>query len=916
MKKIALRLGSVVVLGFAQTAYTQDNSSEDLANDKLIESLEEVVVTGSRVITNGFQAPTPMTVVSTDDLKKTNPDLTQALRELPQLSGTSSPQSVQPTTSGGPSTGSSANLRDLGPQRTLVLLDGRRAAPSLMTGASDMSFFPRALVERIEVVTGGASAAYGSDAVAGVVNFVLDTDYEGMFVEARGGVSQENDAGLYGFEIAGGTSFADGDGHVVFSLDARHQDGLDGTERSYSTAHTNIVDNPNAGPGEPTDLLADNVSYSRATFGGLILDQGPLYGTMFDDAGNPQPFNVGSPAGVNGDGAAYEEPLLAKSDKKNIFAHAKYKLTDDLEMYLEGSYGQSDVGYPLAIPFHIFGPTPYAIQADNAYLPQSIRDIMVANDIDSFRLRKVDRDYGRSYFSTETDQLNLALGFDATLPGDFMLEGYYTHAETELKYANEGDFRMAESRNASDAVVNPANGEIVCRSTLSNPGDGCVPIDVFGYNPLSDAAREYIGIGSSWAKSKAEQNVAALTLSGDIFSTWAGPVAAAFGVEYRDISTDVTVDELSKAGAWGLNNYGEASGSYDVTELFTEMLFPLAEDLPLAQELSLNVAFRYTDYSTSGGVNSWKFGLTDEMFDGFRVRAAFSRDIRAPNISELFGGQSTTVVTNLTDPENPGQNPDVVWTDRGSNPDLKPELSDTTTVGFIYQPSQISGLGLSVDYYKLEIEDAIDQLSEQTIVDQCYAGVQSLCGLVTRDSNNEIIRMAANRQNVTSAEISGLDFEINYSTPFMKGELSMRALANYLKTYKFITPGANTYEEAGYMWKPKWRGNLFVTYAQGPLSVTVSERYLGTSYRDDQPVLVDDAKTDPAFYTNLSVNYELDMSSTNASVELFANVANLFNEEPQGMDMNGVVVGWNAWSAAGYYDPIGRYYTAGVRVRY
>lgn len=911
-KQHLLCAASIMVLGSWQLANAQD--AEPVEDEESVQ--EAVIVSGSRVISNGFQAPTPVTVATAENLKATSPDLTEALRQLPQLSGSSSSSSVNPTTGGGPTTNSTANLRDLGPERTLILLDGRRAPPSLISGTSDMSFFPMALVERVEVVTGGASAAYGSGAVSGVVNFILDTDFEGLKAEVRTGISDENDAGLYGLELAGGTSFANDRGSFIFSLDVRGQDGLDGTERDYSLRHSNTITNPNGGPGLPTHLLRNDVTSALATFNGVILSSGPLFRTAFDAAGNPIAYTPGteiSGAGqVGGDGAIYEEALLADSQFANAFFHAEYELTESADVYLEGSYGVSEVAYPLLFPFSI-GGRAYTIRPDNAYLPDSVRDVMVANNIASVGLSKIDRDIGRSQITNKANTLNMVAGLRMDLTNDFFLNAYYEHGESLVRYSASNNLKFAESKLAADAVVDPATGLIVCRSTLTNPGNGCVPINVFGFNPLDENQRDYL-IGTSFGRSLAKQDVAAATVNGDLFSTWAGPVPVAVGVEYRKLSNEIQSDEVSQNVGWSAGNYFPSSGEYDVYETFAEALVPLANDLPLAQELSLNAAIRYTKYSTSGGVTSWKLGLTDEVFDGFRLRATLSRDIRAPHIGELFGGVSRGI-SSVTDPENGNQLYQNIFTFSGSNEDLQPELSDTLTAGFVYQPPQVPGLGLSVDYYRLEIEDAIAQLGTQTIVDQCFLGNQSLCSLITRNASNEIVEFEANLQNVQTAEVAGVDFEANYSTEAFGGNLSLRGVASYLDTFVFVSPGAPDFEQAGYTVRPHWRGNLFATYENGPWAFTVSERYIGESYRLAAPSLVDDPKTDPAFYTNLSLRYEID-SEGSSTKELFANVSNVFNQQPQVVQSNSAALAYNRWSAAGYYDSVGRYYTVGVRLRF
>ena len=357
---------------------------------------------------------------------------------------------------------------------------------------------------------------------------------------------------------------------------------------------------------------------------------------------------------------------------------------------------------------------------------------------------------------------------------------------------------------------------------------------------------------------------------------------------------------------------GGSDGSYDLIEGFAEALIPLARDLPLAQEVNLNAAIRHTDYSTSGGVTSWKVGLTNQVFEDLRLRGTLSRDIRAPHIGELFGGQ-TLVSLSFFDPALDNQFFQGVISPSGSNPDLTPELSDTLTLGFVYRPSYLEGFGLSVDYYKLEIKDAIAQLSAQTIVNQCVAGDQSLCSLITRDSGtNQITQIRNNLINVQTAKVAGVDFEASYQTELFGGDLSLRGVATYLDSYVFESPGTTDLEQAGFTLRPHWRGNLLVNWAKGPLSITVSERILGKSYRLDPP---DRSYTVPTTaYTNVDLRYEL--GGERLEKELFLNVSNLFDRDPRNLSPNGQAISYNTFTEPSYYDMVGRYITVGARFRY
>lgn len=913
--------GAVLLAALAHaapaSAQTADAPAEDLA---------EVVITGSRVATNGFQAPTPVTVLGGEQLKNASPSVTEALRQLPQLSGSTSASNIVGTTGGGPSTNSSANLRNLGVQRTLVLLDGRRPPVTGATGTVDMTFFPEALVKRVDIVTGGASAAYGSDAVAGVVNFVLDTDFEGLLIEGRGGLSFKGDAGSRALSIAGGRKFLDDRLSVIFSLDASQREGLDGTERSYSRANWGTIPNPNAAqPGQPSLLLRRGVTLAAASNGGVIITPGPLLNTAFDANGSPIPFTPGTlntgVLSVGGDGASYPASLAGDSESASLFGHAKYQVNDSISVFAEASYGVAHVSYANLNPSDLGSSTTnpaYIIRADNAYLPAAIRAIMQANNIAQVSLGKVDVNVGRVLVRNLSHTLNASVGTSIDLPGDFKLDAYYSHAEALLHYGSTNNRVRDRQRLAIDAVVNPATGQIVCRSTLTAPANGCVPLTPFGSQPLTDAQRNYV-TAETRARSLTVQDVWAAELRGELFSTWAGPIAAAVGAEYREIATTVYADPISQAIGFSSGNVAGAKGAFNVKEMFGEVIVPLVRDQPWMQSLDVNGAVRRTDYSTSGVQWAWKVGATSELVEGVRLRGTYSQDIRAPNIGELFGGRVRSTA-NIRDPNFGGRIFSGVSTFSGSNAALQPEKAKTLTLGGVYQPSWAPGLGLSIDYYRIKIEDAIATLAVQTIVDQCSVGNQSLCALVTRDAGGFITLVTAGQQNVSRAKVAGVDFEANYSMEAFGGSLTLRGIASYLDTYRFITPGAPVIEQAGNGdaatgTRPHWRGNLQATWRKDAWTVALQERWIGPVDRVAPPATVDDNSIASTFYTNLTVRYRMQRSGL-GDPELFATVSNLFNQKPRVGATTSCSLGQCQVFDGSLYDTIGRYYTVGFRSRF
>lgn len=902
---------------WAQTAPQPQAAPAHQDSPDTAASVDDVVVTGSRLVTNGYQAPTPVTVVTAEALRDTAPSITEALRQLPQLTASSSPATATFSPQGGPSTTDSPNLRNLGPQRTLVLLDGRRPPVTGVTGTVDTSLFPQQLIKRVDIVTGGASAAYGSDALSGVVNYILDTKFDGLMVETRAGVSSRNDAETYSFELSGGRSFLDDRAHLIFNVGARGQEGLGGDERPWSTEYWATLANPNASqPGQPALLLRQNVNLSAATFGGIIITPGVLRDIQFDAAGNPAPYRHGTlnsgTLEVGGEGAHYAAQLLAQTRNENAFVHGTFDVSDRVSVFGELSYGVSKATYPNLMPFNLGGGA-YQIRVDNAYLPTSVRNTMIANGLSTIAVAKMDLNYGRSVVENLSQTVNFATGLKADLGHSWSLDAYYTHSEALLKYGAANNRIQARSRLATDAVFNTATNSIVCRSTLTDPTNGCVPLSPFGTQALTDAQRAYV-TGRSSARSLTTQDVVTATFSGDLFSTWAGPISAAIGGEYRRVEGRITTDAISQGLGFTLSNILPSGGEFDVKEGFAEVLVPLAKDLFLARNLDLNAAVRRTEYSTSGGVTTWKVGLTDKVYDDLTLRGTISRDIRAPNIGELFGSSSRTLST-IRDPQNGNTVVNNIFTYLGSNASLVPEEADTVTAGAVYRPGWLQGFGVSVDYYKLEIAGAIATLSSQTIVDQCFVGNASLCALLTRDGSGQLTQINATAQNVQTAKISGLDFEASYDLSILGGDLSLRGLATYLDTYQFISPGAPVIEQAGTGQRPKWRGNLNATFSRGPWAISVQERVIGESHRVIPPTTVDNNTVPLTFYTNLTVRYDLGDQFWGDS-QLFATVNNLFDQKPRVGETNSCNIAVCAAYEGGLYDTVGTFMTVGLRARF
>jgi len=927
----ALALIAATLLAPAARADEQDQAGEPRSTEASVErraqansgegaGMNDIVVTGSRVARAGFTAPTPVTVVAADQLVKAAPStLAESLRQLPSLTNMSGPQRNSGTTQGGQSF---LNLRSLGATRTLTLLDGRRVVATNLTGSVDVNLMPAAVVQRVEVVTGGASAAYGSDAVAGVVNFILDKEFKGLKGEVNYGLAGAGDNREYRATLSAGFQFGDGRGHFIASGEYFRNEGAAPGSRSWARRGVALINNPAA---PPTFITSENVR-TVGTYGGLILsgnggtaaNNALFRGIQFLPDGTPAPYDFGSlttsTQQVGGDGVPTEliQEVNRPLERGSAFAHLSFDVSDSITLFAEGMYGASTSTVNNSYNRHQTA-NPFTIQRDNAYLPDSIRTRMLAAGVTSLTMLRFSRE--RGYVATKVDSKTYrgVAGANGAI-GALRWNGYYQYGRTVQDNATLNDEITARFAQAIDAVVNPANDQIICRSTLTNPTNGCVPFNVFGEGAPSDAALDYTR-GTSASHAIIQENVVALGLEGPLMDGWAGPVSFAVGGEYRTESAHVTTDALSPTGAFLFGNPTPWNGRYNVKEAFLELVVPLLRDIPLVRELELNAAGRITDYSTSGQVETWKLGLTYKPFDELRLRGTRSRDIRAPNLSELFqtGRQSTASVT---DPANGNIRVTGVPQINRGNPNLTPEIADTLTLGAVYSPSWLSGFNLSVDYYDIKIRDAIGAITAQTAVDQCYQGVSAACALFTRNAANSIVQFNSFPINLSSAKTRGVDIEMGYRLPLSDGTLSLRALASYVGKQETTTPGAAPLDragEAGVNPYPKWRGTAQINYDSDSIGTFLQLRYVGGGRYDVTrgPAVVDLQHIPAQAYLDGQISYKGAFQSAN--IELFLNVRNMLNNQPPLAPQDGnVPVAVNTT----LHDVLGRVFRVGARFKF
>jgi outer membrane receptor protein involved in Fe transport len=502
---------------------------------------------------------------------------------------------------------------------------------------------------------------------------------------------------------------------------------------------------------------------------------------------------------------------------------------------------------------------------------------------------------------------------------------------TDNPIYTDADVSITSRYNQAIDAVRSANGTIVCRSTLTNPTNGCVPLDILGTGVVSAAARNYV-LGTSWGRTDLTQDVFAGTLRGELFSTWAGPISVATGIEHRREAVSGSNDPLTTATTkpYFAGNFFASFGSYDVTEGFLETVVPLAKDLTFAKSLDFNGAVRATDYSTSGYVTTWKLGLTYSPIDDLSLRTTRSRDIRAPNLAELFqSGQTST--TSITDPFR-GNAATTVAQITSGNLNLKPEVADTLGVGVVLQPRFLSGFAASVDYYDIRIENAISTPNAATLVNECFLGNTTYCSQITRNTAGAITTVAVLPVNVATQISRGVDFETGYRRPLLQGNLSLRLLAtHFLENYSNdgITPATDNVGTNGMNGSlrntlPRWRYLASIGWDRGPVALSFAARGFSAGVNNTSYIqctsgcpastvanmTIDDNHLPGAIYfdTSLTVSFP-------HGLETFLAVDNLANKDP-GIVPYGTAIGGAPLNTNPIlYDVLGRTFRLGLRFK-
>jgi len=949
--------------------------------DAQAQELSEITVTGSRITSSGYTQPTPTSMISAEDIERNAaPNLFNTIAELPVLQGSTGRRTFVNSTSSGATGLSSFSLRNLGTIRTLTLLDGQRVTPANVTGVVDVSQFPQLLVKRVDVVTGGASASYGSDAIGGVVNFVTDKKFVGVKTNVEAGRTTYGDDESITAQAAWGSTFLDDRLHLQVSGEYGKEDGVpsggfgggpaaNGRDWFRSPAlQVRPIGQTTDGRPQIFDIRdAQQFQYSKY---GLITN-GPRQGTAFGLNGVPYQFQYGSngvPTGtgqvtncfspfcVGGDlsGNVNMGPSLAAALKRTVgYTRLGFDLGEATQVYLTANVARvKGINEPNA---GTEKPGNLTIGCDNPFLPASIQATCAT-----------DYPTGRFAFGTSSgvfpetidvvsarDQLRFVLGLDggADLFGtNWTYSSYVAHGTNHTRI-DVNDISLTPRYNAAIDAIRLPDGTIGCRSAAARAA-GCRPINIIGQNTIDPAAIAYVFPSSGpRQRSRQEEQVVSFNVSGEPFSLWAGPVAFAFGAEYRDESYKTVGDPYgngSLAGSpntvdypddplmnttsgnnWYAGNFHNGEGSYHVKEAYLETNLPLLHSQSVG-DANLNLAVRKTEYSTAGSATPWKVGGTWKTpLSGLSLRAVTSRDIRAPNLSELF---APPVVVNATVIFG-GQNLNVLGMTVG-NTSLVPEIARNTTFGIVLsEPEYLPGFSASIDYYDIKLTGLISTLTAQQQVDLCVAGNQALCAQMLLTSplpNTNFVRVQA--FNLAKARNKGFDVEMTYNAEMAGlGTLTLRALATHaisfltesgvVGTIPVESAGVNLGTPVSSAGIPDWKLRLTQGWGTDKLGVTLTERWFSDGVYSNEyiecqtncPVstvahqTIDNNQMKGALYVDVGGTYR-----ATDNVTAYFMVENALNKDPEPAPATTVSYGINPY----LYDALGRTYRVGFRMSF
>ena len=888
----AIRLGLAVgALAAAGTAFAQDNSST-AANPDSAKKLETITVTGSRIRSVDVETAQPVITMTQADIQKTGLTNVGDILQNLTIAGQPTFSKAAVLLSNSEEGGQYINLYNLGENRTLVLVNGKRWMTSL-NGFTDLSTIPAALIERIEILKDGASSIYGSDAIAGVVNIILKDRFNGAAVSGSVGQNESGNDGTqqaYSFTVGNTTDKSS----IVFAATYNKTGAVWAKDRDLTKYYAEF------------DRSA---GYSATGPWGRFTYDGNTY--VLNHTGDPNHIGVGADSRDinNYHYAAKPSDAVQPNDYfnatnqmmeqlptelKSIFTEGSYNLSDNVTfkatgMYAERNSSTQTAGYPLTSTSQ---PNfPVYLSADSYYNP--VGNQYQANGSDVSFARRI------TELPRVTSESAKSLHFDAGFEGSFDFLSHpwnwdagFSYNKYDVDITGTGNINLLNLQQALGPSFLNSGGVVQC-GTPANPIalNQCTPFNILGGPSASNKqVLNYIMAREQGTEQNITKDFTA-NVTGGLFELPGGTFSLAAGVEHRNNNGYATPDEMASAGYTTDLAAGPSAGSYTTNEAYLELNAPLLKDLPGAKSLALDVASRYSHYSNFGSTVNNKYSFTWSPFDDLLVRGTFAKGFRAPTLGDLFGGGSQTF-DQYTDPcdvtygstGNPtvakncaaaGLGPNFHQTNNAGAPVtgpntqsstpfiagagntfLQPEHSTTRTLGLVYSPHYVDGLNMTLDYYDIKITNVITAIDANYVLDQCYQySVQEFCSAFQRDANGQVINLNHGNANLGWIETTGYNFGATYRLPsFSIGQFMINMNVNYLDDWNQASvPGGPVINYAGQYGYNQWRANIGLDWNRGNWGATWGIRYYGA--------FIDEcwSSSDPVIHCNMpnytSVNW-------------------------------------------------------------
>jgi iron complex outermembrane receptor protein len=911
--------------------------------------LEEIVITGTYIQRADYVSPSPVFTLDSETLKLDGtPTLSEFFNQTPQFSPS------YDRTSNNPGNGAAGvDLRGLGSNRTLVLVNGRRMGPSSTGGEVDINTIPSVMVDRVEILTGGASSVYGSDAIAGAVNMHLRTDFEGLELGVTYDVTERSDGEVLDFSIVGGTAFADDRGHISGFFSRTDRESIDTADRDFSSVplQEDFV------TGELVEAGSSVAPAGWIPIPGFINGEFSPNGITFDENGNPKPF-VQSEDSYNFYSEFNYLQVPLERDTAGVFAN--FEFTPWLTGFADVMWSESKIDTEVApIPAFTFA----LINLDNPFLTPATREVLASNYdpegtgffFGPYGIRLSQN--GPRTDNSSRENTRISLGLEGELGDGWNWSASYTFTDHEAE-SLRGNNVIAERFNRS-FTVDPATG------ACFEPADGCVGGNYYGPDKLSDELIDFIRGPDVVNVTTAEQQSLQGILRGD-FELFDRTISFATGAEWREDKSATIPDPIAGTGV--LLSSGTVvsaiSGRQEVWEVFGEAAVPLVEGYRFAESVVAEVGARYSDYSTVGGATSWKLGLTWEAGGGLLLRAMIQQAIRAPSIEELYEADVRDLSSDalyggveLGDPCSASLNPvgsgvsDICIAQgmpeellgiyeanpfypseviNGGNPLLDAEEGETFTVGFTWQPEWVDGLSLALDYYRIEIDNAITTIGTDSAFVTCFElgdPDSEFCQSFRRDDTGNIALAERRPRNAAVLTTRGFDLQVDYQLdlPSFNGwasALQVLFIGNVTTEFGFQAAPSATYLRCeGYFGAPCNFTNLGVNpekrattqfrYRLGGLTTELAWRWID-GLENAGPFTPDFADfpwaAGPGSKNYFDLNFGFEIGD---NLSVYAGIANLTDKEPP-------ILGFNAQQSntiPNLFDVLGRRYHATLRYR-